>query len=282
VNAGIVQNGFSNLVGNSLGPIVLVYIATRLFTWREAFFLAAIPGFLCAIAIWLWVKEPAREAHHEDGHGASMGLVQMLKVRNVLICSLLSIFMVAWLVTGFAFLPTFLVEYRRMSPEAMAGIMSILGFCAFLGGALLPWISDRLGRRPVVVTCAFVSVLAPLAALYAPGSTWIVGGLMFIGWVGNCIFPLFMGTIPGESLPRRHIATAMGIVVGVGEVIGGVFGPIIAGRIADLTPLGQQAPMWTMAVCSIIGGVLALFLTETAPAKVGVAAAARQPAARAA
>src|SRR5215469_3130660 len=45
LNAGIVQNGFSNLVGNALGPIVLVAIATTA-NWRDAFFLAGVPGLL--------------------------------------------------------------------------------------------------------------------------------------------------------------------------------------------------------------------------------------------
>src|SRR6185436_10618703 len=96
LNAGIVQNGFSNLIGNSLGPIVLVAIAAAM-NWRDAFYVAAVPGLLCAVAIWLWVKEPAKV---ELGHGvAKVGLLQMFVVRNVLVCSLVSIFMVAWLIT---------------------------------------------------------------------------------------------------------------------------------------------------------------------------------------
>jgi hypothetical protein len=96
-----------------------------------------------------------------------------------------------------------------------------------------------------------------------------LAALMFVGWIGNCIFPMFMGTIPGESLPRAYIATAMGIVVGMGEIFGGFLGPIIAGSIADGTSLGLRAPMLVMIVCAVIAGLISLFLRETAPAKVG-------------
>jgi MFS family permease len=275
LNAGIVQNGFSNLIGNSAGPVILVAIAAAM-NWRDAFYLAAVPGLLCALAIWLWVKEPAAASPTAtDDGGRKMTFVQMLTQRNVLVCSLVSIFMVSWLITGFAFLPLYMVEARHMTPQAASYIMGVLGFCAFLGGALVPWLSDRAGRRPVLIAGCFASVIAPLAALYFQGPIWGLGVLLFIGWVGNCVFPMFMGTIPGESLPRAAIATAMGIVVGVGEIFGGVFGPVVAGRLADLTELKLQAPMMLMVACAIIAGIIALFLKETAPAKVGAAGAQR-------
>ncbi len=275
LNAGVVQNGFSNLVGNSLGPIALVAIASAL-SWRQAFYLAAIPGLLCALAIWLWVKEPAKAAL-APGEAAPrhLSLVQMLKVRNVLICSLVSIFMVSWLITGFAFLPLVFVEIRHFTPKTASYLMGALGMCAFLAGALLPGLSDRIGRKPVMVVGCFASILAPVAAAYFHGPVWALGVLLFVGWVGNGIFPMFMGTIPGESLPRASIATAMGLVVGIGEILGGVCGPTIAGWMADHTALKLEAPMWMMAACALIAGALACFLTETAPARISAAARAR-------
>jgi ACS family hexuronate transporter-like MFS transporter len=268
LNAGIVQNGFSNLVGNSAGPIILVAIATMM-TWRDAFYLAAVPGLLCAIAIMLWVKEPPKEVHHSEDGSHKMPLLAMFRVRNVLVCSGISVFMVAWLVTGFAFLPVVLTELSGFTKSTTANLMGVLGFCAFFSGALLPGLSDRIGRKPVLITGCFAGALTSIAVLYFHGPIFILATLMFIGWVGNGIFPMFMGTVPGESLPRQHIATAMGIVVGVGEILGGVCGPFIAGRIADTTSLGLQAPMVLMIAFTFIAGCIALFLKETAPAKTG-------------
>ncbi|MFZ1988278.1 MAG: MFS transporter [Alphaproteobacteria bacterium] len=276
LNAGIVQNGFSNLVGNSLGPIALVAIATTM-GWRQAFYLAAVPGLMCAAAIWLWVKEPPKEVHAADDGAAKMNLLDMLRVRNVLVCALVSVFMVAWLVTGFAFLPVVFTQFRGLSKEVGAGLMGALGFSAFVTGALVPGLSDRFGRKPMMLIGCFVSIITPFAVLWFHGPMAIFATFLVIGWIGNGIFPMFMGTVPGESLHRAHIATAMGIVVGVGEILGGVCGPIIAGRIADTTNLGLQAPMYLMAACAIIAGVIALFLKETAPAKLAGKQAARVP-----
>ena len=278
LNAGIVQNGFSNLVGNSMGPILLIWIAATA-GWRTAFYVAALPGLLCALAIWLWVKEPPKEAlAHGEVEARHMSFWQMVKVRNVAVCSLVSIFMVAWLITGFAFLPIYFTEQRHLTPQTSSFLMAALGMCAFAGGALLPGLSDRIGRKPVLLIGCFASILAPLAALYFQGPVWMLGAAVFVGWVGNGVFPMFMGTIPGESLPRASIATAMGIVVGVGEILGGVAGPFIAGQLMDSTSLKLQAPMFLMAGCALIAGCIALFLKETAPAKVGTAAGQAIPA----
>jgi fucose permease len=55
------------------------------------------------------------------------------------------------------------------------------------------------------------------------------------------------------------------LVVGAGEIVGGVLSPTISGFIADQTSLA--AHMVVMMVCALCGGVLSLFLRETAPGK---------------
>jgi sugar phosphate permease len=53
--------------------------------------------------------------------------------------------------------------------------------------------------------------------------------------------------------------------MGLGELIGGVLTPIGAGWAAD--QYGLRAPLYIEAACALIAVVLALFLHETAPAK---------------
>jgi len=74
-----------------------------------------------------------------------------------------------------------------------------------------------------------------------------------------------MGVIPGESIPRRYAATAMGLVVCVGEVLGGSLLVALAGKIADLTQLSNA--VLVMAASGAVGCVLCFFLVETAPVK---------------
>jgi membrane protein implicated in regulation of membrane protease activity len=80
-----------------------------------------------------------------------------------------------------------------------------------------------------------------------------------------------MATIPAETLPASVVATVIGLVVGVGEIVGGVFSPVIGGMAADLH--GLQAPLYMQIGLCIVASILSLFLTETAPVKVKAKAA---------
>lgn len=53
LNMGFVQNFGSNLFGSFVAPLVVVALANA-FGWRVSFFLAAIPGLLSAILLWIW------------------------------------------------------------------------------------------------------------------------------------------------------------------------------------------------------------------------------------
>jgi len=105
----------------------------------------------------------------------------------------------------------------------------------------------------------------PAAVLYFDGSAYALAALVFLGWSAGGTIPLLMGTIPSETVPARHVATALGMVMGLGEVLGGVSAPAVAGWAADRYSL--QVPMFMQAGCAVVAAALALFLTETAPAR---------------
>lgn len=278
INAGIIQNFFAALLGQSLAPSLLPAIA-QAHGWRAAFFVSGLPGLLCALGVWLWVREPAPAAQAtlmppatsgSAREGGKLGLFDMLAVRNVLVCCLISVFMVGWFVMGWTFLPKFLTEVRGMPGPAMGSLLSVLGFASALSGFGAPWLSDRIGRKPVMIGFCVLAAVTALGAMYFEGSTWVLGALLFVGWLASGTFPLFMGVIPGESMPREYAATAMGLVVCFGEVLGGSVLVAFAGRMADLTQLSTAVLI--MAGSGAIGAVLCFFLVETAPVKTRAAA----------
>ena len=276
-NMGVMQNFGSNLLGSFAAPLVLVAVASA-YNWRWAFFLSGVPGLIMALLIAKFVRQPAARSTtatitapagapfaHPGAPLAhpSMGYREMVGHRNMWLCMLMAIFMVAWMVLGWAFLPLFYTRVRQIGNGQMSVLMSVLGLSAAFFSFVVPALSDRLGRRPVIVGFNLIGLLVPLAALLFHGSLYMLGALIFIGWSASGTFPLFMGTVPSETIPARYVATSLGMVVGLGEVLGGVGAPAIAGRAAD--HYGLQAPIMIMGVCAIAGTVLALFLRETAP-----------------
>jgi predicted MFS family arabinose efflux permease len=271
LNVGIVQSVFASLLGASVAPLVLVQLA-EWSNWRVAFFLAGMPGILCAIAVMRWVREP-QPAPVADTQAAGAAhrseRFVMLRERNIWLCSAIACLMVSWLMLHQTFLPLFLTTVRHLSNKQMSQVLSVLGICAAIVGFAGAGVSDRVGRKPVLISVCLASLLTPIAALYFYGSTPILAALMFVGWVGTGGFAIFMGVIPGETLPARHAATGIGLVMCFGEVIGGFCAPLAGGRAADLTTLA--APIQIATACASGAVILSLFLKETAPVKTGAA-----------
>jgi ACS family hexuronate transporter-like MFS transporter len=263
---GVMQNFGSNLLGSFAAPVLLVAFATA-FGWHKAFYLAGIPGLISAFLLWCFIEEPATvtAASLEPRQSLRSRLKEILAHRNMQICVCISILLVSYLVICWAFTPLFLTKVRGFSPAQMGWLMGTLGISATLGSFIVSGISDRIGRRPVIAFTSFLGAILPLGALFYHGSIWILAAIFFFGWALTGAFPLFMGTIPSETVSARHMTTAMAVIIGSGEVVGGVISPAAAGWAADLTGLG--APLWIMTGLCAGAGVLALALTETAPAR---------------
>jgi predicted MFS family arabinose efflux permease len=263
---GVMQNFGSNLLGSFVAPVLLVGFATA-WGWQRAFFLAGTPGLVSAWLLWRFVREPAAAVVQAPvvREPLASRLKEILRHRNMVLCALISILLVSYLVICWSFTPLFLTQVRGFAPRSMSWLMGTLGISATVGSFVVSGISDRIGRRPVMIFTAYLGVILPLGALYFGGSTWILAAIFFFGWALTGLFPLFMGTIPSESVGVRYMTTAMALVMGTGEVFGGVLSPALAGWAADRA--GLAAPLWIMFGLCITAGTLALGLSETAPVR---------------
>jgi ACS family hexuronate transporter-like MFS transporter len=260
---GVAQNFGSNLLGSFVAPVLLVAFATT-FGWRHAFFLAGIPGLLAAALMWRFVRAPhVPKAASRVRDPEAWTLRQAFAERNVLICAVMGVLLVSYLVVCWAFMPLYLTQVRKYDPQTMGWLMGTLGISATVGAFLVSALSDYIGRRPLMIAMPLIGVILPLGALYFEGSVWVLAGIFGIGWGLNGIFPMFMATVPSESVHPRHLATVLGVCMGTGEILGGVLAPFIAGFAADRA--GLQAPLWIMLGLTIAAGLLAFGLRETAP-----------------
>ena len=242
--------------------LVLVPIALAS-GWRHAFFIAAVPGVISALLIWLLVIERKLPPPAPRQPGDRAPVMQVLSNRNVLVCSFIAVVLVAYLVVTWGFMPLVLVQLRGIADTAAAGLMAVLGVASALCSFIIPWLSDIYGRRPVMCLFTLVGVILPLGALWFDGPAVVLGMIFFVGWMFNGTFPTFMATVPHESVSPQQAATAMGVVMGVGEIIGGVLAPSLAGRLSDV--YGLEAVCWLLVALAVVGGIAALFLRETAP-----------------
>ncbi len=258
---GVTQNFGSNLLGSFVAPVLLVSVATT-YGWRHAFFIAGIPGLAAALLMWRLLREPAPAAANRASR-ASLTLLEAFEERNVLICAAMGVLLVSYLVVCWAFMPLYLTRVRRFDADTMGWLMGTLGISATVGAFVISALSDRFGRRPLMVAMPLIGIALPLAAMDFAGSAWGLAAFFFVGWGLVGVLPLLMATVPSESVDPMHAATVMGICMGTGEVIGGALAPTIAGYAADR--FGLQAPLWIMTALTVAAGLLALGLRETAP-----------------
>jgi predicted MFS family arabinose efflux permease len=257
---GVAQGFGSSLFGSFVAPVVLVAFATW-FGWRQAFFLAGAPGLLTAL-LMAWFIRPTQQAA-AGTRAPTASLREVLAEPNVLRCALLGILLVSYLVVCWAFMPLYLTQLRHYDARTMGWLMGTLGISATLASTLVPALSDRVGRRPMMILMPLVGVVLPLGALFYTGTVWGLVAIFFVGWCITGVFPLFMATVPSESVAAGRVPLALGFCMGAAELLGGVLSPIVAGLAADR--LGLTAPLWVMLILALLGVLVALGLRETAP-----------------
>lgn len=258
---GVGQNLGSNVLGSAVAPLVLVPVALA-YGWRDAFYLAALPGLVSAALIWFLIDEPKPE-ETQAGETAKATMAEAFADRNVRLCAVISVLLVSYLVCCWAFMPLYLTSERGFDPDTVAWLMATLGISAGIGSFAVAALSDFIGRKPSIVGFSLLGVILPLGAMFYTGSAWVLAAIFFFGWALNGVFPLFMATIPSESVDPRLTASLTGIVMGIGEVLGGVLSPFAAGTLSDI--YGRSAVLWMMLVLTVLAALFGLGLRETAP-----------------
>ncbi|MBV9563637.1 MAG: MFS transporter, partial [Bradyrhizobium sp.] len=218
------------------------------------------------------IREPnAERLQAQTAVSNTMPLKEMLGYRNIWVCTIISCLMVAWLLIQLTFLPIYLVQTRGLSPGAMSVVLSALGLAQAASSILVPALSDRFGRKPILMLFILTGVIAPVATVLFQGPLPLMVLIMAIGFLAIGAFSLFMATVPSETIPPTYVASALGFIMGVGEIVGGFAGPGLAGVAADA--FGPASPMWIAAALGVGAGLFCLMLQETAPRIVGIKSA---------
>ena len=203
----------------------------------------------------------------QDGH--KVKITDVLKYKNVIISTINSIPVMAWLWIYSGFSALFLVKVHHMSMEGIGLVMSASGIGGFIGMIMMGRLSDGIGRKAAIIISGLLCCLSGIAIIAMPvGVSVGAFSILFFFWgmFGGAFFPLYLGTLPAESVPPEFAGTAVGVPTAVGEIIGAAIMPTIAGALADAYSL--YAPMWMAAIAGLLIMVLSTAYVETAPRKV--------------
>lgn len=151
----------------------------------------------------------------------------------------------------FAFGPV----YAKRSGLDAAGVSLFMGLAVVAGGIVqVPagWLSDRIGRRPVLAAIFAAGLAACGLGLSVHGT---VAGLIAVALTGGFVYPIYaiaVATVNDGVSPPTRVAAASGLVLLFG--IGSVFGPLACG--AAIAGIGN-AGFYGLLAATMAAGVAA-------------------------
>jgi MFS transporter, DHA1 family, tetracycline resistance protein len=141
------------------------------------------------------------------------------------------------------------------SAAKMLGLFgTVFAVMQFFFSPILGSLSDRFGRRPVVLLSNFGLGLDYLLMAWAPALNWLFLGRVISGLTASSI-PTAMAYM-ADVTPRERRAAAFGML-NAAFGVGFVLGPAVGGLLGNINP---RLPFWVAGGLSLINGMYGLFV----------------------
>jgi DHA1 family tetracycline resistance protein-like MFS transporter len=127
-------------------------------------------------------------------------------------------------------------------------------FMQFLCAPVVGALSDRFGRRPVLLASLFGFGLDYILMAFAPNLAWLFVGRVIAGIMGAS-FTTAMAYIADVTPPEKR-AQSFGLV-GAAFGLGFIIGPVIGGA---LSPMGLRVPFIACAILTLVNWLYGFFI----------------------
>lgn len=170
-----------------------------------------------------------------------------------------------------SYMTTYALDTLHMQAAASFGVTIVSGICSILGDLSSGLLSDRFGRKPVMVIPGAVVVLTVLPAFWAIAHFHMT--LAFyaaVGWLA-VVFNIALGPVIvmlTETLPKSVRAGAVSTIYAVAIAIFGGSTQFLLKSLLVITG-NPLAPAYYWTAAAVIGLVAMLFVRESAPIKIG-------------
>jgi FSR family fosmidomycin resistance protein-like MFS transporter len=249
-------------LGDAVAPLAVGAMLTVL-SWRDVVVLNVIPGVVASVLLLALLGRAGGASMVPDRSGAERrkaihsfsGVRILLANRTVLMLSLGSAVRAMTAMTLLTFLPIFLANEFGYSPVWVGGCLFALQAAGFAAAPVSGHLSDRMGRRNIIMTSMAMSGVVLLFMAFAGHSPVFV---LFVALLGFFLFAIraVLQAWLLDATPKHLGGTSIGILFGA-QAVGAAIGPLIGGVIAD--HYGIIATFYYLAATIVVANMFILF-----------------------
>ncbi len=258
-------HGMGANVGDAVAPLVVGWLLA-FYSWRSVVVMNVIPGIVVAGIILVYVgrlqmadiraglikarpdKIPRAERLRMFG--------ELLRNRALVTLSIGSTFRSMTQGALLTFLPVYLARVMEYPTTWIGACMFALQACGFIAAPIAGHLSDKVGRRQIIMSSMSMTGVIILAMTFAGGTKWFVLLVAVLGFFLFAVRAVLQAWLL-DATPPGMGGSAVGILFGM-QAIGMAIGPITAGVIAD--HYGIMAAFYFLAGTIIVANLL-IFVT---------------------
>ena len=246
-------------LGSVSGPIVAAAIIQR-FGWRGATATVGCIAATIAIIQWLRIREPARAPTAPGVAGARKpGVLN----RNMAILAAAQFFggAVFWITSSWT--PTFLRTAVNLTLDQAGMVMAAWGATPILGAMVLGILSDRVGRKRIILLGAFPGVLVALAVYgWLTHPVALAAGICLLGLCKSPV-PSLVVALAQDSAASGRVGAASGLIMSM-HYVAALTTPVAMGQLITWLDSMTLAMLLGSAIAFAVFGVLITSVRERA------------------
>lgn len=268
-------HGMGGNLGEALAPVAVGALLAW-FSWRTVVVINVVPGLVMATMILVMLGALTMARSREDGSiNAAAGswnarqylhdFVSLLRNKGLMLVSCSSAFRTMTQVGLLTFLPVYLAYELGYSPFVVGICLTMLQVAGFIAAPIAGHLSDKLGRKRVVISSMVLTGIMIVAMALAGNSAWFVVFIALVGFFLYAMRPVLQAWAV-ESTPKHLAGTGVGLQFGI-QAVGASISPTIFGMIADAYDI--YTAFFFLAGTIIFANLLVFFMPngEAKPAR---------------
>lgn len=267
-------HGMSANLGDLLAPGIIGLLMVTL-TWREVVFWNVVPGIIVGLAILLLFRKGSipdrrldkqklkKDQQTQNSSKTSFadyrnGLVELFQNRSILLLSLASGIRSMSQNGLMTFLPIYLAIELSLSPLLVGLYVSVLQGGGLLAAPLVGGVSDKIGRRKVIVSGMVMTSIMVIAVVMVQIEWLLIVSMGLLGFFLYSLRPV-MQAWAMENTSKKMAGTTTSLLFTT-QALMASSSPLIGGILAD--QFGIIAAFYFIAGVILAGNIVVVMIPK--------------------